>query len=117
MSIGYRNDWADEQRIDAGPEDFARLIAASKAVVTNFFHGCVFALLNAKPFVCALSPYRFNKVRDLSRAVGAERHLIGEGTGHAEYAGLMDAPLDPAIAGRIAALRQQSDHYLDHVLS
>src|SRR3546814_9493774 len=48
VSIGYRNDWADEQNITAGPEDFARIMAQSAAVATNFFNGCVFALLNAR---------------------------------------------------------------------
>lgn len=70
LSIGYRNDWAHEQRLDADPFDFARLIASSAAMVTNFFHGCLFALLNAKPFACAVSPYRMNKVRDLTSALG-----------------------------------------------
>src|SRR3546814_8734288 len=71
--------------ITAGPEDFARIMAQSAAVATNFFHGCVFALLNAKPFVCASSPYRFNKVRDLAHAVGAEKHLVAEDAGDSHY--------------------------------
>lgn len=44
VSIGYRNDFADEQWIGAGPLEFARAVAGSSAVATNFFHGCVFAL-------------------------------------------------------------------------
>ncbi|HYE43800.1 MAG TPA: polysaccharide pyruvyl transferase family protein, partial [Caulobacteraceae bacterium] len=52
VSLGYRNDWADEQRLAAGPEEFAQAMADAGAVVTNFFHGCVFALVNQKPFVC-----------------------------------------------------------------
>jgi hypothetical protein len=39
VSIGYRNDWADEQRLDCGPDEFARGIGSASAVVTNFFHG------------------------------------------------------------------------------
>lgn len=50
VSIGYRNDWADQQWLTAGPEEFAEFIGQAEAVATNFFHGCVFALLNQKPF-------------------------------------------------------------------
>src|SRR3546814_6421663 len=40
-SIGYRNDWAAEQWLEAGPLEFAELMAGADAVVTNLFHGCV----------------------------------------------------------------------------
>jgi hypothetical protein len=117
LSIGYRNDWAHEQRLDADPFDFAGLIAASAAVVTNFFHGCVFALLNAKPFACALSPYRMNKVRDLASALGAERHLLHGGDDEARLGALLDEPLSSRITAAIARLRRQSDIYLQSVLA
>src|SRR5215203_5555353 len=52
VSIGYRYDWADVQWLTAGPEEFAALMSQAEAVATNFFHGCVFSLLNSKPFVC-----------------------------------------------------------------
>jgi exopolysaccharide biosynthesis predicted pyruvyltransferase EpsI len=78
LSIGYRNDWADEQIIEAGPHRFAQLMADAAAVVTNFFHGCIFSLLNAKPFACVSSPYRANKVSDLIQLLSAERHLVTE---------------------------------------
>lgn len=117
LSIGYRNEWADEQHIAAGPEEFASLIARSAAVVTNFFHGCVFALLNTRPFVCATSPYRFNKVRDLARTVGSEKRLVEESTTDDRYAKLLGEPLEPSVGVRIAALRDQSRRYLQHALA
>ncbi|MFW2828797.1 polysaccharide pyruvyl transferase family protein [Sphingomonas sp. ID0503] len=112
VSIGYRNDWADEQLIEAGPEEFSALIASADAVATNFFHGCVFALLHQRPFVSAPSAYRFNKVRDLAALLGAERHIVFEATGAEDYAALLGAPLDPPFQDRIAAMRVQSDDYL-----
>ena len=116
ISIGYRNDWADAQRIEAGPDDFAALIAGADAVATNFFHGCVFALHHRRPFVSAPSAYRFNKVRDLTRALGAERHMVTEGTPGATYTDLLGAPLDPTIGARIAAMRARSSAYLASAL-
>ena len=116
VSIGYRNEWADEQRIEAGPEEFSAWIAQADAVATNFFHGCVFALHHGRPFVSAPSAYRFNKVRDLTRALGAERHVVTEATPPATYDEMLGTALDPAIGERITALRAQSSAYLASVL-
>jgi hypothetical protein len=116
LSVGYRNAFADEQRIEAGPEEFADLIAGAQAVATNFFHGCVFSLLNEKPFVCATSAYRSNKVRDLTVSLGASRHLVDENATAETFDELLGLPLDAAIPGRIDGLRRQSNAYLDHVL-
>ena len=37
ISVGYRNDWADEQRLDAGPHDFAALVAGAAAFLGHLF--------------------------------------------------------------------------------
>jgi hypothetical protein len=116
VSIGYRNDWADEQRIEAGPEEFSALIAGADAVATNFFHGCVFALHHQRPFVSAPSAYRFNKVRDLTHSLAAEHHLVTEATLPETYDQLLGTPLDPAIAKRIEEKRARSSAYLAAVL-
>ena len=112
VSIGYANEWADEQRIEVAPEEFTSVIAQADAVATNFFHGCVFALHHERPFVCAPSSYRFNKVRDLTHALGAERHMVTEDAGAERYAELLGTPLERAIADRIEAMRRQSSAYL-----
>jgi hypothetical protein len=112
VSIGYRNAWADEQRIEAGPDEFSALIAGADAVATNFFHGCVFAIHHRRPFVSAPSAYRFNKIRDLTQSLGAERHVVGPGTPADTYAALLGEPLDPEIERRITALRGQSSAFL-----
>lgn len=117
VSLGYRNDWADEQWITAGPEDFARAMASARAVITNFFHGCVFALVNARPFVGALSDYRVNKVRDLTGRVGAGRRLMSEESPPSAYATALDEPLEADIAFRLDGLRRRSEAYLDLALA
>ena len=115
-SIGYRNDWTDRQWIDAGPEDFARFIANAGAVVTNFFHGCVFSLANEKPFACVLSDYRSNKLRDLTALAGAENHVIGEADALPRLRAALNEPLDSRVPERITAMRRKSEAYLRHVL-
>jgi hypothetical protein len=116
LSIGYRNDWADQQFIAAGPEIFAHLMADAVAIVTNFFHGCVFSLLNAKPFTCVSSDYRANKLRDLMRLLSADRHLIDEDSAGSSVVGLLGSPLDEVISRRLAMLRRLSHEYIQKVV-
>jgi len=117
VSLGYHNDWADEQWITAGPEDFARAMASARAVITNFFHGCVFALVNARPFVSALTDYRLNKVRDLTSRVGAERRLVNPDSPDWAVAAALDEPLGPRVEDRLDQLRRRSEAYLDLALA
>lgn len=117
VSIGYRNDWADRQCIAAGPHEFAHLVAGAEAVATNFFHGCVFALRNRKPFVCETSRYRGNKLRCLMAKVGSERHLLAGTVPGAACDALLDDPLAPGILDRIERLRSVSRDYLDGALA
>ena len=117
MSIGYRNAWADAHWITAGPHDFAQCMARAQAVATNFFHGCVFALGSARPFVCETSAYRSTKVQNLMAAVGGEQRLVWEGAPAADYDSCLGEPLEAAILQRIDRLRRTSDAYLDRALA
>jgi polysaccharide pyruvyl transferase len=117
LSVGYRNEWADEQLIDCGPVEFARIMAAAQAVITNFFHGCVFALLHGKPWVSSPSDYRSIKIPDLAATLGAERRLIDEQTPDDALDELLETPRQAAVAARIEALRDRSNAYLDEALS
>ena len=69
-------------------------------MITNFFHGCVFALVNARPFVSALADYRVNKVRDLIARVGAERRLVSGDSPPSAVAAALDDPLELAADRR-----------------
>lgn len=116
ISIGYRNDWVDEQWLTADPFDFASFMAKSEAVATNFFHGCVFALRNCKPFVCETTPYRNHKISGLMAKVGAQKHLVMDSSPSAAYYSGLTEPLGDEIIKRIEALRHTSDIYLDKAL-
>lgn len=116
ISLGYRNDWADRQWITAGPHDFAHGMVHAKAVATNFFHGCIFALCYAKPFVCERSPYRSTKIQNLMAMVGGEKHLVSEDTTAAVYDARLCEPMNSELLHRIDQLRRKSDNYLDHAL-
>lgn len=115
LSIGYRNDWAHEQWLDASPQEFAEAMAATTALATNFFHGCVFALLNERPFACVASSYRANKLRDLMEVAGTEHRRVEE---HASdrIGTLLDTPLASDVSDRLAATRARSSAFLATVL-
>jgi len=117
VSLGYRNDWTDDQRLAAGPIEFARAMSAASAVVTNFFHGCVFALLNRKPWVSCPSDYRAIKIPDLAATLGAQHRLIDEDTPEALVDDLLEMPVRADVTDRIEELRAKSDAYIDEALS
>ena len=114
LSIGYSNDWADEQRISAGPAEFAHTMAAACAVITNFFHGCVFAVLNGKAWATVPSDYRSIKIPDLAAVIGAEHRLVDESTTDAELADLLATP---DAFGHLEQHRGRSEAYLDAALA
>lgn len=116
VSIGYCNEWADEQLIAVSPKRFASLMAGASAVATNFFHGCVFAVLNQKPFVCVSSEYRANKLRDLMQTLGTKTHLVDEASANS-IPELLATPLDNELEQRLAELRVHSRNYLQHALA
>jgi hypothetical protein len=116
ISIGYHNDWADQQWLTAGPHEFAQFIAGAEAVATNYFHGCVFALRFGKPFVCETTPCRNRELRGLMTRLGGEEHLVSEATPAVFYHARLNEPLDTTITDRIESLRHASDAYLDSAL-
>jgi hypothetical protein len=116
VSIGYRNDWADEQWMTADPHDFAHFMARAESVATNFFHGCVFAIRNDRPFVTEVTSYRSFKVQGLLATLGADKYLINEDTSPETVSSLLTEPLDQNIAKNLMRLRQVSNDYLDHAL-
>ena len=112
ISIGYRNAWADEQWLEVGPHQFAALMKNAAGVATNFFHGCVFAMLNAKPLACEVTDYRSVKISDLLAKLGAQSHLVGAQTSDAMFDELLRAPLELAVRESIESLRASSASWL-----
>jgi hypothetical protein len=116
ISIGYSNDWADEQRIGRGPSEFVELMAGARAVITNFFHGCIFALVHGKPWASVPSDYRAIKIPDLTAIIGAQDRLVEEQTSEREFADLLDTPVPQEVVDRIGYYRARSEAYLDAAL-
>jgi hypothetical protein len=117
VSLGYSNDFADEQRVAIGPVEFARVMSGASAVITNFFHGCVFALLNGKPWATVPSDDRSIKIPDLAAMLGTEHRLVEEQVGGVEFADLLETPIQASVAARVEELRERSNAYLDAALA
>jgi hypothetical protein len=117
VSVGYRNDWADEHRLFASPDDFVQLMRRAQAVATNYFHGCVFALRYARPFLCETTPYREIKIRDLLATLGADRHRFGQCDAEEACTQRLSEPLSQDILVRIEALRESSQARLEQTLA
>ena len=116
ISIGYRNDWTDQSILEAGPHDFLRMMNSAAAVVTTYFHGCVFSLRCHRPFVAQLSPYRANKVGGLLSAVKAA-HRIFDPAVPGQLNTLLSTPIEPQIISTISELRSTSVRYLECCLA
>ena len=115
ISIGYRHMWADVSFPSAGPEEFLRYFQKARAVVTSFFHGCVFSLRFERPFIAQVPEYRANKVNGLLAMADARDRLIPAGEAFA--APLLDAPLSKSLLARIDEQRRISAEYLAEALT
>ncbi len=62
VSVGYRNNWCDENIIDINPFEWSGYIKNANKVVTSMFHGLVYSLIHQKDFVFIMNEYRKNKV-------------------------------------------------------
>ncbi|MDP1027725.1 polysaccharide pyruvyl transferase family protein [Sphingomonas sp. KR1UV-12] len=116
VAVGYPSPVADRDRSDAGPLEFATLMAGARAVATSFFHGAVFALHYGKPFVAAASPYRRIKLEGLTDALAARHRLIDEATDDATIRDLLATPVEAETLARLAAGREVGTRYLDRAL-
>lgn len=114
VSVGYRHMWADVSLPSAGPEEFLRCFQGARAVVTSFFHGCVFALRFKRPFVAQVPDYRANKVNGLLAMAGATERFIR--MGESFDARLLDDPLAAAVTARIEERRRVSSEFLAEAL-
>ncbi|STY31147.1 Polysaccharide pyruvyl transferase [Legionella wadsworthii] len=116
ISIGYRNDWADKQWITANPNDFALFMAKAKAVATNFFHGCIFALRNNKPFICEPTSYRSIKLLCLMELLDGENHIVYNHTPSTVFNGLLSNLPEEKMIHKIEFLKAVSNAFLDEAL-
>ena len=62
ISIGYYNNWADENYIHANPDEFLSYVSSADYIFTSMFHGVMFSVKFKKKFWYSADPIRTNKI-------------------------------------------------------
>lgn len=101
-----------EMRYDAGVEEFLALMRGASFVVTNSFHGLIFAVQYSRPFAVFSRESGDSKIGEVLELFGLSDRLIHDG---AEYE---DREIDFAkVHERIEVARRQSIEFLKLELS
>lgn len=74
VSCGYYHAWCDEN-VNAGPKEFVEMMSQAEYVVTDTFHGTVFAIINQKPFASIIRGNGF-KLRYLLESCSLENRIM-----------------------------------------
>ncbi|MBW4614361.1 MAG: polysaccharide pyruvyl transferase family protein [Desmonostoc vinosum HA7617-LM4] len=104
ISIGTFKKIADKSLIAIGAEEWLGYLSKASYVVTNTYHGTIFAIKFKKPFNVFANKYKTNKIGDLlenlnlmNRLVGKEEsNSIGENLLQLDYS-LVDEKLEKEI--------------------
>jgi hypothetical protein len=113
ISLRAKNaDIGHEMRYDAGVEEFLSLMRDASFVVTNSFHGLIFAVQYSRPFAVFSRETGDSKIGEVLGLFGLSDRLIHDGT---EYS---DREFDFAkVHERIDAARRKSIEFLRMELS
>lgn len=98
-------------RYDAGVEEFLSLVNNAEYVVTNSFHGVIFAVQLRTPFYCFSREQGDTKIAEVLDLFGLSNRIIVEGT---EY--VPDVVDYDAVHVRLAEARKPSMEYLKYAL-
>lgn len=97
-------------RYDAGVEEFLGLVRGAARVVTNSFHGLIFAVHYSRPLAVFSREFGDSKIGEVLQLFGMEDQLMKDGTE-------MPRPVDyEAVRGRIAQAREESLAFLKREL-
>jgi hypothetical protein len=95
VCVGCVHPDADINHIGIGPEEWLRLVKHAELVVTNFFHGVVFAMLFQCRLFAFVDPAKRMKLHRVLELAGAPASLR-EGIAEMDSLQLHDLALDPA---------------------
>ena len=114
IEISLRATNAEKHRMfyEAGVEEFLSLVKHADYVVTNSFHGMIFAVQYCRPFVIFSRFQCNNKIEEILGLFGLTERMLTESTQ------TVSDDIDyTAVHERIAAARERSLEFLDMELS
>lgn len=115
VSIAYRYPGESNSEIAVSPEKWLGYFANAKFIVTSFFHGTIFSIINRVPFYTMRQGHRSIKVMDLLSRLGLEDRALDISETHnpsVESLGLDYSNTEE----KINAARAQSIAYLEGAL-
>jgi len=98
-------------RYDAGVEDFLSLVKNAECVVTNSFHGAIFATQFKTPFYCFIREQGDTKIGEMLGLLGLKNRIMIDGSESVPD----DLNFDE-VHDRIAKARTSSEEYLEYAL-
>ena len=96
---------------EAGVEEFLSLVKHAEYVVTNSFHGMIFAVQYRRPFVIFSREQCNNKIDEILQLFGLPDHMLV--TGNEEFSHEIDYG---KVHERISRAREESINYLKYEL-
>ncbi|EGV1829504.1 polysaccharide pyruvyl transferase family protein [Vibrio parahaemolyticus] len=111
-------DWADELRNDKGPLDWLEYFYRAKYIVTDSFHGCVFATKFQKKFVPYTQGWRAGRIENFCQQSGINDILINEKSIDRSITEDYWNTIDwNNVSSKLIAMRKDSLEYLVSVIS
>lgn len=108
--VGHISDWADKSFIEADLYEWLSLYKGAEVIVTDSYHGYIFALKNNKEYILISKNDKTNKIDGLMSYVGDERGYYNKENSLEEY---FSKPVDyKEINKNIEILRDKSLSYL-----
>lgn len=98
-------------RYDAGVEEFLSLVKNAECVVTNSFHGVIFAAQLRTPFYCFSREQGDTKIAEVLELFGLSDRILVNGT--EQVADIIDYD---AVHARLAEARKPAEDYLRYAL-
>lgn len=118
VSVGFYNDWCDEN-IVVKPFELLSVFKHASYVVTDTFHGTIFSIKNNKPFVSIIQTENkwgsnASKVEFLLQQLNLSARIISNADDLATY---LDVPIDYAAVNQVLiGLRASSLQFLNNAL-
>jgi hypothetical protein len=78
ISIGYYNNWADENYIHANPDEFLSYVSNADYIFTSMFHGIMFSVKFKKKFWHSADRIRTNKIEYFINNLNLSNRLINK---------------------------------------
>lgn len=115
VEISIRATNADKGRImryDAGVEEFLSLVKHAECVITNSFHGVIFAVQLRTPFYCFSREQGDTKIGEILNLFGLNNRIMIDGSETMPYEIDYDT-----VHQRITEARKPAEDYLKYALS